>query len=211
MEECVTVLLKHGSTEGMSAIGSSCVFPFIYEGKTWNQCAPEDVSGLPWCSTQVKVFQSEVHFCKPLPQVDSTGHHVLGNWGYCSNKCPPQDLSLVPSPPPSSAPSPPPNPAPGQIPDTPQNHFPPNQISLEPIVIALEPSPAPSQIPDPSQKPPQNNPEGKCVTVAPMQGSSTDIGSPCVFPFIHYDKIWNECVFELIGKGSNLHWCSTQV
>ena len=126
--------------------------------------------------------------------------------------------SSAPSAPPSPAPEP--SPAPSQIPDPPQNHFPPNQIRpdhaqfLKPIVIALEPSPDPIQIPDSSQKPPQNNPEGKCVTVAPMQGSSAgraDIGSPCVFPFIHYGKIWNECVFELIGKGSNLHWCSTQV
>ena len=84
--------------------------------------------------------------------------------------------SSAPSAPPSPAPEP--SPAPSQIPDPPQNHFPPNQIRpdhaqfLKPIVIALEPSPDPIQIPDSSQKPPQNNPEGKCVTVAPMQGRS---------------------------------------
>ena len=32
----------------MTMGGRPCVFPFIYNGKTWTQCAPGD-----WCATEV--------------------------------------------------------------------------------------------------------------------------------------------------------------
>ena len=53
-----------------------------------------------------------------------------------------------------------------------------------------------------------------CVTVAPKRGRSAGrakIGSPCVFPFIHKGKTWNQCVFGGARRGTSWHWCSTQV
>ena len=55
--------------------GKTCVFPFIYNGKshtecTWDQAAPES----PWCSTKI----------------DDKGVHVdgLDEWGVCGEGCP---------------------------------------------------------------------------------------------------------------------------
>ena len=62
---CVTVLQKHGSTKGMSPIGSPCMFPFIYKGQTWKQCISDGSrSSLHWCSTQV--FYSASIMCSKI-------------------------------------------------------------------------------------------------------------------------------------------------
>ena len=49
-----------------SCINSRCVFPFIYKGKTYEQCTREDHHE-PWCATKV----------------DSNGVLVTGRWGPC--------------------------------------------------------------------------------------------------------------------------------
>jgi len=58
--------------------GQSCVFPFKFQGKIYNECPfdPDDQSKT-WCSTKV----------------DSNGNHVVGQkkWGHCSALCPETD------------------------------------------------------------------------------------------------------------------------
>jgi len=53
-------------------VSQACQFPFRWNGRTWNSCAPWS-DGRAWCSTRV----------------DSSKRHVLGNWGHCncSNNC----------------------------------------------------------------------------------------------------------------------------
>ncbi len=50
-----------------------CVFPFIYEGKSFNGCTNfNNPDSLPWCPTQV----------------DENGFYTEEkNWGECSAKC----------------------------------------------------------------------------------------------------------------------------
>ena len=57
------------------AKGEACVFPFVWSGKTYNECAYDSSLGDTyfWCSTKV----------------DSSGTHVTGNWGKCDlDTCP---------------------------------------------------------------------------------------------------------------------------
>ena len=53
-----------------------CIFPFKFDGQTWNTCTNvDDPSGPYWCSTKV----------------DDQGNHIggQGNWGNCDgSKCP---------------------------------------------------------------------------------------------------------------------------
>ena len=62
------MLQKHGSTEGMSPIGSPCIIPFIYKGKSWKQCiSVGSGSSLHWCSTQVSEYRNpHIHSLKLL-------------------------------------------------------------------------------------------------------------------------------------------------
>ena len=70
---CVTVLQKHGSTKGMSPIGSPCVFPFIYKDQTWKQCISDGSgSSLHWCSTQV-YFSSSIR-CSKIESTEQISH-----------------------------------------------------------------------------------------------------------------------------------------
>ena len=62
-------------TNGGDSLNSKCVFPFIYQGKTFSSCTRfDDPDHKPWCSTLV----------------DENGRHVClqGKWGYCGNDCP---------------------------------------------------------------------------------------------------------------------------
>ena len=55
--------------------GDACVFPFIWSGNTYNECALDASLGPEyyWCSTKV----------------DAIGTHVAGNWGKCDRpSCP---------------------------------------------------------------------------------------------------------------------------
>ena len=58
--------------------GKSCIFPFKFQDKIYNECPfdPDDQSKT-WCSTKV----------------DSNGNHVVGQkkWGHCSASCPETD------------------------------------------------------------------------------------------------------------------------
>ena len=49
----------------------SCVFPFLYNGNTYNECA-WDIDGA-WCSTETNV---------------SSGQHIEGKEGACDFSCP---------------------------------------------------------------------------------------------------------------------------
>ena len=57
-------------TTGGNQPNRSCVFPFSFEGTVYEGCiiVGDDTS---WCSTEV----------------DSDGHHVGGEWGYCAAGC----------------------------------------------------------------------------------------------------------------------------
>jgi len=61
--------------DGPTAGGKACVFPFSFDGVTYNGCPswPADASET-WCSTKV----------------DTAGNHVTGggNFGFCSADCP---------------------------------------------------------------------------------------------------------------------------
>ena len=49
-----------------------CVLPFVYKGKTYEECTTVDNFGVGWCSTKV----------------NATGHHIENNWGICGPTCP---------------------------------------------------------------------------------------------------------------------------
>ena len=61
--ECVTV--------GGNVPNAQCVFPFVFNGETYCECA-ELANGQPWCSTQTDEF----------------GTHVTGTFGFCAEQCP---------------------------------------------------------------------------------------------------------------------------
>ncbi|CAB4054633.1 unnamed protein product [Lepeophtheirus salmonis] len=51
-----------------------CVFPFIYEGETFNKCTSKDANeGSVWCGAT---------------SVNETGHVIEGQWGDCKEGCP---------------------------------------------------------------------------------------------------------------------------
>merc|ERR1712179_176749 len=51
-----------------------CVFPFRYQGKTYNECTTDhSVNEEPWCATEINPRTSEV---------------IRGKWGDCSRGCP---------------------------------------------------------------------------------------------------------------------------
>ena len=68
--------------DGPTAGGKACVFPFSFDGVTYNGCPswPADASET-WCSTKV----------------DTAGNHVTGggNFGFCSADCPSNTGSLL--------------------------------------------------------------------------------------------------------------------
>ena len=76
----------------------ACVFPFIFNGVTYNGCTYDDGETEPWCSTLT----------------DGSDEHVGGggHWGYCSSECP------LDSSPTTAAPPPPPPPPPSTCEDT---------------------------------------------------------------------------------------------
>ena len=49
-----------------------CVFPFVFKGKTYEECTTVENFGVSWCSTKV----------------DTDGHHIENNWGVCGPTCP---------------------------------------------------------------------------------------------------------------------------
>ena len=53
-----------------SVSNAKCVFPFVYQGVTYNKCPPEN--DYFWCSTKT----------------DSNNKHQTGNWGKCNENCP---------------------------------------------------------------------------------------------------------------------------
>ena len=63
---------KDCATNGGPSPNVPCVFPFLFNGTLYNQCAPGG-DGY-WCSTKV----------------DSSGEHIVGEmfWGTCSEGCP---------------------------------------------------------------------------------------------------------------------------
>merc|ERR1719234_1338675 len=55
------------------ASGSTCIFPFNFDGVSYSGCATTDEDPRPWCSTQT----------------DANNNHVsgVGAWGYCDGEC----------------------------------------------------------------------------------------------------------------------------
>jgi len=61
------------SCECKTVKDNTCVFPFKYKGKTYNQCTKdESVNGMPWCATRV----------------DRSGNVLNGKWEDCEEGCP---------------------------------------------------------------------------------------------------------------------------
>ena len=58
-------------TTGGKQPNNNCVFPFWFKGTVYETCITVE-DDTPWCSTEV----------------DSNGHHVDGQWGYCGEGCP---------------------------------------------------------------------------------------------------------------------------
>merc|ERR1719233_2325671 len=54
------------------AIKHGCVFPFIYQNKTFTKCPGSTIRGSSWCSTKV----------------DSRQRFIAGFWGFCGDNCP---------------------------------------------------------------------------------------------------------------------------
>ena len=54
-------------------LGVACIFPFIYEGTSYNGCIP-DSGSCYWCSTKI----------------NDEGVHISGEgfWGCCNDVCP---------------------------------------------------------------------------------------------------------------------------
>jgi len=66
VDQCITI--------GGDDNGSSCVFPFTFDGVVYDKCTTvADPEGKFWCSTLT----------------DEEGEHLKGNWGYCpsSSSC----------------------------------------------------------------------------------------------------------------------------
>merc|ERR1719234_2231211 len=72
------------------ASGSTCIFPFNFDGVSYSGCATTDEDPRPWCSTQT----------------DANDDHVsgVGAWGYCDATCtgqgtvPPATITAPPEP-----------------------------------------------------------------------------------------------------------------
>lgn len=70
-------IFRPSSAQRCETIGGNdpfcpCVFPFTYDGETYQSCTKDGDGQHPWCSTQV----------------DGNGNHVTGKWGYCGQNCP---------------------------------------------------------------------------------------------------------------------------
>ena len=58
-------------TIGGNRPNQHCVFPFIYDGKSYDECTTIDNNGIPWCSTDVSCARD----------------FVEGKWGNCGIDC----------------------------------------------------------------------------------------------------------------------------
>ena len=58
-------------TNGGDDANQQCVFPFSYEGVTYEHCTSVGNNGTAWCSTEV----------------DENGEYVSGKWGSCGSGC----------------------------------------------------------------------------------------------------------------------------
>merc|ERR1712128_152919 len=64
---------KAKSSECLTSLGSKCIFPFEYEGQTYNQCTTQgSENAQAWCATKV----------------DSSGVVVRNFWEDCHHSCP---------------------------------------------------------------------------------------------------------------------------
>jgi len=67
------IVEKAKSKACLTSLGNHCVFPFEYEGQTYNQCTSVgSENGRAWCATQV----------------DSEGKVVRNKWEDCEHSCP---------------------------------------------------------------------------------------------------------------------------
>ena len=67
---------KGCNTNGGDDPNVPCVFPFVYNGITYNECTDVDNGGVSWCAT----YTISVLF--------STDQYVLGHSGNCEDSCP---------------------------------------------------------------------------------------------------------------------------
>ena len=65
----------------------ACVFPFSYQGVTYNACtdAGSD-NGAAWCATEVRIDEYSVKHNKDVfDQVDADGEVVKNTWQDCQD------------------------------------------------------------------------------------------------------------------------------
>ena len=67
----ITILLAVQSCR--TEEGYTCIFPFVYNGAMYNECAP-DKSGKPWCPYKLKGDMT----------YDDVG---VNKWDYCTSSC----------------------------------------------------------------------------------------------------------------------------
>ena len=48
-----------------------CVFPFLFDGKEYDSCTTDGEVDYFWCATDV----------------DKNGEMIIGNWGFCEERC----------------------------------------------------------------------------------------------------------------------------
>ena len=68
VQECLTT----DEPGDVNIKNAPCQFPFTHNEQTFYSCTTEsDPNGRFWCSTDI----------------DESGKHIDGNWGYCSEEC----------------------------------------------------------------------------------------------------------------------------
>jgi hypothetical protein len=188
--------------------GVACVFPFTYQGRTYDACTM-DVDGRAnaraWCPTKTDVNGNAMR---------STGH-----WGYCPETCPVHGVVTVPVPV-TPAPVPVPIPVPIPVP--------------VPVPVPAVPAPVPVPVPVPAVPQPTQAPtpvplSAQCQRFAGSSGTSAanavsasatvittvDRGmQQCVFPFVYIDPstgiqtTYTACT--AVSDADQRPWCSTK-
>ena len=77
MKLCLFIIQGCATKDGPDA-NKACVFPFQYDGTSYNNCTTKDHDQL-WCATEV----------------DADGDYIDGQWGNCNSNCGTSKTSFV--------------------------------------------------------------------------------------------------------------------